>query len=724
MAARTLAQLGSCPVDIIGTEGNSQPASDPQPIPTLEQVLDLAREQHARVNIEIKNQPGDPDFDAGSTFANRVMDGVVASKIPGGSTIIQSFWPPNLEVAQSRFPAAETSYLQLGGLNATGIAVAKSAGYEWVSSGGATESPDRGGPHRGAAGWCRTRSTARPTSRPPRPRGVDELISNDPTLARRALAEVDAPAPAVPAAPSDADCARVRAKRTLPAVEAYDPGPQAPRVFAIQFKQEVRHIETYASFRTKMECLVREFVLPRLARGRPNVVALNEDVGLLTIATGSRGRAAREALGQRRRLRWRHADRGHRPRTHRSCGVPEPLHLDEAAQRRPSGGATDTFARGWMQVFSDLSKRYGVYMLGVEQPGPLPRVDQRVGDRHLPRPRHPAPRSVYVALDDRVYNEVFMWAPQDRTLRGPALAAQRRGPEPQGPAHRLREGAAVHARTVAPGPMPVENLRPYALPGSGARISFATSLPAFTYGDRRRRSLRRHLQDLHALHGPSGREPRDAGRGQQRPLGHRRGQRRLAAAGVDDLHLARGERPDGGLHLQRDPAPGRQPRRPRPSTARRRSPSAACAASPGCTYVGNKASEPGDERYRAEQGPKSEFIAILPWVTPDASRAELQATAKKLAPGLEGPAGERLRGGRDRRRSSVSGQSFSGGLCDGRPRRREGSGFLQGLRLSLSAAALRTARTPLLPEPCPPATREAFRLPAGSSPSFSLSACC
>ena len=56
-------------------------------------------------------------------------------------------------------------------------------------------------------------------------------------------------------------------------------------------------------------------------------------------------------------------------------------------------------------------------------------------------------------------------------------------------------------------------------------------------------------------------------------------------------------------------------------------------ASPGCTYVGNTVSEPGDERYRAELGPKSEFIAILPWVTPDAPRAELKVTAEKLAPG-------------------------------------------------------------------------------------------
>ena len=60
-------------------------------------------------------------------------------------------------------------------------------------------------------------------------------------------------------------------------------------------------------------------------------------------------------------------------------------------------------------------------------------------------------------------------------------------------------------------------------------------------------------------------------------------------------------------------------------------------SSPGCTYVGNTVAEAGDERYQAEQGPKSEFIAILPWVTPDAPRSELKATAAKLVSGSGDP---------------------------------------------------------------------------------------
>jgi hypothetical protein len=52
-----------------------------------------------------------------------------------------------------------------------------------------------------------------------------------------------------------------------------------------------------------------------------------------------------------------------------------------------------------------------------------------------------------------------------------------------------------------------------------------------------------------------------------------------------------------------------------------------------CTYVGNDApGEDGDAQYPDYDGPKREFLAIAPWVTKDAPREELRATAAKLAP--------------------------------------------------------------------------------------------
>ncbi len=61
----------------------------------------------------------------------------------------------------------------------------------------------------------------------------------------------------------------------------------------MQFKQDGRHVVDYAAFRTKIECLIREWVVPRLAPGRPNVIAFNEDVGLARRAKGRASPAPR-----------------------------------------------------------------------------------------------------------------------------------------------------------------------------------------------------------------------------------------------------------------------------------------------------------------------------------------------------------------------------------------------------------------------------------------------
>ena len=139
--------------------------------------------------------------------------------------------------------------------------------------------------------------------------------------------------------------------------------------------------------------------------------------------------------------------------------------------------------------------------------------------------------------------------------------------QPQGPADADRAGALSSRPGRPPAPAAVANLRPYRLPGTRARIGFATSLPAFAYGDppRGRRPVLGHRAVLHALPGQARREPRDPGRGQpgrvDRP--RRRRDRAVAAAVVDDLDLAGGQRSVRALRLQRHPDDGRQPRRPR-----------------------------------------------------------------------------------------------------------------------------------------------------------------
>jgi glycerophosphoryl diester phosphodiesterase len=64
---------------------------------TIAELLSFARGSGAEVNLEIKNVPTDPDFDSTPGYANRVMDVVLASRIPRSQLLIQSFIAGNLD---------------------------------------------------------------------------------------------------------------------------------------------------------------------------------------------------------------------------------------------------------------------------------------------------------------------------------------------------------------------------------------------------------------------------------------------------------------------------------------------------------------------------------------------------------------------------------------------------------------------------------------------------
>ena len=77
---------------------------------------------------------------------------------------------------------------------------------------------------------------------------------------------------------------------------AADPRPHALRVFAVQFRQDPAAMLTPASFSNAIGCVMRLEVKPDLARGRPNLVVFDEDLGLETLAIGPRAAGARKLL--------------------------------------------------------------------------------------------------------------------------------------------------------------------------------------------------------------------------------------------------------------------------------------------------------------------------------------------------------------------------------------------------------------------------------------------
>lgn len=659
-----------CEVDILGTAGNSiqLPAGDGRRgrVPALAAVLRLAGRRGASLNLEVKNLPTDPDFDPGPGFANTVADRIEESGFPPSRLLVQSFWPPNLDVFESRahFAGAETSLLTLrdpATYNHLGPAFARARGYEWVSpqwppdpAGGATA--DAYVAHAHALGL---RVAPFTLDEPGQVEGavragVDAVISNDPGMARRAVAAAWPGAPPIPPPPAGKECAQTHATRTLPAVVARRPEnaePGAPRVFAIQFKQELRHVRSYGTFRTKIECMIRAYVVPDLAANRPNVVAFNEDVGLMTLGTGSRGAAARSIF----------EDPGRAPGCEPQgvpCGAVAALGAVTAGYWRqvaeygarfgpamqPVSSAfvagTDTFARGWMQTFSDMARRYGVYILGSGSQAPFRESVERSEVDAFRDPDLPRPDSVYVATAPEVYNEVFMWGPHDVRREGPlplrnVVAQNRKVP--------LTEIEQAIQLTPGPatGPDAVENLRPYRVPGTRARIGFATSLPAFVYGhdifapepiDPCADTSVHYMQCMDALgvnlvmqdEANPGRWAGTSGEGNYQPLEWMRSTWRAVAD--PSVGFAYNVTPHMVGNLADIAFDGQTAITQRGLRGRR------------CTYAGNREYLPeppeSDPAYlRPYAGPKPEFLALVPWVVPDGPRDALRDTAAKLAPG-------------------------------------------------------------------------------------------
>lgn len=452
-----------------------------------------------------------------------------------------------------------------------------------------------------------------------------------------------------PPPPSAAQCAEARANRTLAPIVSYDPKPGSVRVFAMQFKQELRNVATYQSFRTKIECMILDDVVPHLAAGRPNLVVFNEDIGLMTLATGTRGAVAR-ALFANPQLEPSCESQG------LPCGTAAAFVAASAAYAGPIayyqakfGGvpsiartfvaATDTFVRGWMQTFSDMARRYGIYIVGSNTQAPFSESRDRIAIAALHDPDYPPPASVYVATEPAAYNTAFMWGPHDVRRTGPAplrnvVASNRKLPLT------ATENEFQFSPGPSSGPAAVANLAPYQIPGTQARVGFATSLPAFTYGtpppgtDPCSDVSQYYMRCLNELganlvlqdEANDGRWAADSGCGSTcwQPLDWMGS----AWRGVTD--------PSVGFDYVVNPMmtgnladlvfDGQ-------SSITQRG-----IIGASCNYVGNATFEPGDPA--SEQpyaGAKPQFLEMARWVSPAGSRADLKAVAGKLAPGSHDP---------------------------------------------------------------------------------------
>jgi hypothetical protein len=426
-----------------------------------------------------------------------------------------------------------------------------------------------------------------------------------------------------------------------PAVAA-DPAPHALRVFAIQFAQHPQAIARASDYTDAIDCAIRTEVLPQLAAGRPNVVIFDEDIGLETIAVGPRGAAARALL------------RAGNPSCHGAplCPTLNTLQainggyakaLTYLGARYPALGgelgrsfvaATDEFVRVFMTTMSGVARRYGVYVIASNTQAPFRVSRDPAAIAALAAPGAPRPRSVYLPTAGVAYDQTFVWGPHVTHRGRPAPLANLLADNEKVPLTTFEQELGF-AAGPSTGAAARANLRPVTIPGTGARLGLATSLPAFTYGAHTAApcadvslTYMRCVNRLGAnvliqadandgpWTGPDGADKLE----KWQPLSWMGSAYR--AVSDPTVHFTYAVNPFMVGNLADTPFDGQSAILQRGLAGR------------GCDYIGNRRfvagqDDPANRRYA---GPKSQFLALAPWVA-GGSRARLRPIGAALAAG-------------------------------------------------------------------------------------------
>jgi hypothetical protein len=423
-----------------------------------------------------------------------------------------------------------------------------------------------------------------------------------------------------------------------PAIAA-DPSAHALRVFAIQFEQRPAQMTTAAAYRRAIDCALRMEVVPHLARGRPNLVVFDEDVGLETIAIGARGAAARALLT--------HGDYG--------CGATplcptlttltaidagygkalsylEPRFPKLCAQLgRGFVAATDEFVRVFMTTMAEAARRYGIYVIASNTQAPFRLTRARAAVAALTDPAGPRVRAVYAPTRGTAYDQTFVWGPNVVHPHEPAPLANLLADNYKVPLTGF-EQALGFGEGPTGGAAAIRNLRPVAIPGTKARLGIATSLPAFQYGPAGRSracadvavTYMRCLDRLGAniviqADANDGQWTGADGAEQWQPLSWMGSAYR--AVSDPGVHFTYAVNPFMVGNLADTPFDGQSAILQRGLTGR------------GCEYVGDGRFVPGQDltAYRHYAGPKPQFLVLAPWVVPDGSRTALRTVGAALA---------------------------------------------------------------------------------------------
>ena len=429
-----------------------------------------------------------------------------------------------------------------------------------------------------------------------------------------------------------------------PAVAA-DPHPGALRVFAIQFAQQPADMVSAASYEDAIACVMQHEVAPYLAKGRPNLVVFDEDVGLETLATGPRGAQARYLLkhgtsscqGQpfpcETLAGLSELDKGYA----RALNYLEPRFAGLSKKLgRAFVAATDQFARVFMGTMSAAALRYHVYVVASNSQAPFALTRNPQAVAALRDPSTPQVNAVYAPTSSSVYDQAFVWGPRVTHRAAPGPLSNLLADNKKVPLTSFEQALGFSSGPTG-GTAAIRNLQPFRIPHTGARLGFATSLPAFVYGD----SAAGHQCDdvtktyMNCLDhlGANVLIQADANDGQWTgPDGsdaseHWQPLSWMASAwrAVSDptVHFSYAVNPMMVGNLADTPFDGQ-------SAILERGRRGA-----GCHYVGNGSFLSGqdDPALRSYAGSKPQFLALAPWAVPDQSRSMMRTIGQQLATG-------------------------------------------------------------------------------------------
>jgi glycerophosphoryl diester phosphodiesterase len=187
--AQTWADLRDrCPSDVLGIDPLARAKADPLvPMASLREVLDYAKASGAPLNVEIKNIPGEPDFDPTSAFADTVLETIKDSGVPLSQLIVQSFYPPNLDEAQRLLPGVATAFLTAAQTSTAAAVFAAARHYTWWSPAWPVSKADVDQAHALGLKVVPWTIDTPDGIREAAATGVEALITNDPVMAKRAL---------------------------------------------------------------------------------------------------------------------------------------------------------------------------------------------------------------------------------------------------------------------------------------------------------------------------------------------------------------------------------------------------------------------------------------------------------------------------------------------------------------------------------------------------------